>query len=130
MGIYAAREHIGPVTEKIRGFLDDTEYVRAELAAALYSSDRVPDAFGALKELLMHDNPMISHQAVQKVLYMPDAAEDFSGVISALHAKIHAEDHVAPSGNIFPLEQAVDMYMYIYAGKELYYEQDLNPVIS
>jgi hypothetical protein len=126
VGLFCARYHIADHVEELRPHLrDSAPYVRCEVAAAVYCAARDGEAFDVLVRLLDHDAPMIAYQAVQKILYMPDMANDFAEAVSALRQKVRDED-CAYTGNRFPVEQAVDMYMYVYRGEDLYYPGDLK----
>lgn len=124
VGLYAARELIGDHVGELEQHLDDeADYVCVELAAALYGAASHSIAFRKLQEAMLSENPLIVHQVLEKILYMPDAAPDFVEAVTRVHEKLGRSSPT--SWKSFPPEQAVDMFMYLYAGKSLYYEQDL-----
>ena len=129
VGIYAAREHLTPeqanaLAEQLK---DPAAFVRAELAAAVYIANGSPAAKRVLEELIHDDNPLIAHQASQKILYMPETAPDFADCMRSLQRRFQENP---PSGwHTFPIQQALDMYMYLHLDEPLYYECDL-PYLS
>jgi len=123
VGIYAAREHLEPLTEAVRAKLDDpAAFVQVELAAALCAACRDPEAKRLLEEHLLSDDELLAHQAVEKILYMPKAAPEFAETFDKLHARLAEMSDVQSS--YFPLEQGVEMYRSLYQSQPLYYEWD------
>jgi arylsulfatase A-like enzyme len=120
----------GMAVTAIANHLDDpTPEVRIELAAALLAqgahglSPGIQAARRVLGTAITDPDPLIAHQAVSRVLYLPTAAPAFAAAVESARARSDTEATIR--GNRFPLEQAIDMYRYLYAGEPLYYERDL-----
>lgn len=124
VGIYAARDCLtDEQVERISDHLQDpAPFVRAELAAAACAASRLPEAQRILESLVLHDDRLIAHQAVSRILYMPEVAPNFADSIEELRRRLREDD---PSTLTFPADQAVDMYMHLYQDEDLYYECDV-----
>lgn len=123
VGIYAARHRLGEQTEAVQARLQQEEaaVVQVELAAALVSACQDEAAQRLLASHIESANVLIAHQAISKVLYMPDVAARFSTPIRRAHARLGEEVGAAS----FPAQQAAEMYLFLYEGHELYYKSDL-----
>jgi hypothetical protein len=121
VGIHAARGEIGGHLPEVRQHLaDPAPFVRVEIAAALYAATGEADARRALEELVLSDDQIVAHQAVEKVLYMPQRAPEFAGTIVLAKRRLEEGRHSRQCK--FTLGQAIDMYLYLYADEPLYYE--------
>ena len=128
VGIYAAREHLSPHADAVRARLNDpAPFVQIELAAALCAASGDPEAKSLLEEHILSDDGMLAHQAVQKVLYLPEVAHEFADAFDKVRARL---GEMAPvQSSLFPLDQGVEMYRYLYQSKPLYYKDD-EPYLS
>jgi hypothetical protein len=54
---------------------------------------------------------------------MPEAAPDFADAVERVHARLAAGE-TTPMSPVFPLEQGVEMYRYLYRDQPLFYEGD------
>ena len=118
----------------LRRHLDDPDAgVRVEVAAALLGLE--PDAAShagsaparaaaVLGAAIESDELLLAHQALEKVLYLPDAAPRFTEYVAAAADRIAALE-MTPGSPAYPIRQAIDMYRYLYEGEALFYEHDL-----
>lgn len=129
-GIYAGRHELGGHLDAVRARLEHetSPIVAIELAAAVADASRlidgVPDAgaIGILAGFITSEDPYLAHQAIWKVLYMPELAHRFAGAIGAAHPRWQGQGNETMS---YPPLQAIEMFRYLYGGAPLYYEDDL-----
>lgn len=121
VGLYAARDELGERVEAIRGHLDDpSPSVAIELAAALAGACGDAVAKALLKRHIAGDDALLVHQAISRVLYMPEVADELAGAVAG--ALEGLGDNAF--GPVFPAHQAAEMLLYLHRGAPLYYEGD------
>lgn len=122
VGLYAARNELGAHVNAVRaGLHDESACVRIEVAAALVGACGDAEAAAVLAREIESEEQALSHQAIVKVLYMPEVAVDFAESVERV-----SSNDVDPSKYGFRRQQAVDMYMYLYRKAPLYYPADLR----
>ena len=129
-GLYARRHELDGHVDEVRHALqhESSPIVRIELAAAIAEACRLvggePDAgaIGILSGFIASDDPYLAHQAIWKVLYMPELASRFSVAIESARPRWQGESNGTMS---YPPLQAIEMFRYLYTGEPLYYEDDL-----
>jgi hypothetical protein len=101
---------------------DDRPCVHIELAAAMAYAFEDAEAERILAEHIESSDYLLSHQAISKVLYMPEIARKFADSVDRALDALGSAD---PNSPAFPPHQAAQMYRYLYADAPLYYEEDL-----
>lgn len=123
-----------PETTALRRHLDDpAATVRVEIAAAILGfaaaytdaerPDAASDAVETLGRAISGGDVLVAHQALEKVLYLPQAAPLFRRYVDAA-AERFGEAEAPPGSPMFPVTEAIDMYRYLYQDAPLLYEHD------
>jgi hypothetical protein len=122
VGLYAARRELDGHIDAVRSHLnDDAASVQIELSAALVAACGDAEARDALAAHIESDDVLLAHQALAKVLYMPEAAPQFAEAVERAHERLGEE---GAGASTFPAQQAAEMYRYLYRGVPLYYADD------
>ena len=125
VGIYAARSALGGHTATVRERMNDpSPEVQVELAAAVTEATADEAAANLLVSHITGDDPIVAHQALSRVLYMPAYAGRFRDAVEQAAERYRDQKEWI----WFPIRQAIDMYRYVYGGEPLYYEDDLRYV--
>ncbi len=113
--------------------LDNPSFVLVEVAAALIGlgvrspqdhEGAHPDPWHVLAGAIEDDDPLLAHQAIEKLLYLPSVAPEFATSVDKAAQKIEGKS-LARASLFFPVSQAIDMYHYLFDDAALYYEDDL-----
>ena len=101
---------------------DSSPEVQIELAAAVAEALGDDDAVALLSLHITGGEPLLAHQALCRVLYMPGIAARFTQAVQTAAERYREHEEWI----WFPVRQAADMYQYLYAGSPLCYEEDLQ----
>ena len=125
VGICAAGSSVGDHVDAVRERMNDpSPEVQVELAAAVTEATASEEAASLLASHITGGDPLVAHQALSRVLYMPARAHRFRDAVERASERYRDEE-----GWIwFPVRQAIDMYRYVYGGEPLFYENDLRYV--
>jgi len=129
VGIFADWAMLGDSTGEVRRLLAEEPAiaVRIELAAALAAPGDDAESVEVLSSGIGCSDALLAHQAMCKVLYMPQSAPLFEDAVSTARARWLASGDDASS---YPVRQAIEMYRYLYCDEPLYFSEDapyLNP---
>jgi len=125
VGLFAARAELGPHVDAVRARLaGQPGFVAIELAAALYAVDRDPEARRILEDRIADGEPLLAHQALEKLLYMPKQAPDF--VAHARNVLAGLPPHVPGDDLGYARRSALEMLAYVYGGDPLFYADDVR----
>jgi len=122
IGIFAMRERLAPHLATVRKHvIDAVPAVQVELAAALVAAAEDDDAIRLLKDHVTNANTRLAHQAVEKVLYLPEQASHFCEAIESSFASL---ENITPGCAAFPYQQGLEMARYLFSNASLYYNED------
>jgi arylsulfatase A-like enzyme len=136
VGIYAYPYKSSPIPrglkEKLEAGLNDSlELVKLELAAALIKlaaaqkTEPSAKAVKVMKEGIESSSSLAAHLAMEKVIYLPQAAEYFRKTVRKVQKELSISGGVQNSKNTFPLQEALAIFRYLYDSEALIYEDDL-----
>ena len=95
------------------GLQDGFPPVQIILASMLYEVFDLQEGFRLLEKYLFHSNEFLAVQAIQEIIYLePQKAKAFLEDVRTLRTQ-------KIPGN---LSESADVYLYLFDGKELYYE--------
>lgn len=100
---------------------DESIYVQIEISILLYKTTKNTKAKGKLIHCIMGDDKYATHQAIQQLLYLPNIADEFTYLLRVL-AKRYGDERAL--GFEYNIQNSVQMYLYLYDNKRLYYARD------
>jgi inorganic triphosphatase YgiF len=78
-----------------------------------------------MKEGIESSSSLAAHLAMEKVIYLPRAAEYFRETVRKVQKELSISGGVQNSKNTFPLQEALAIFRYLYDSEALIYEDDL-----